>query len=83
MLISNGEAQKQFNRLHHQFLKEPYNIHLKLYTNKFNSFELFSALYSCWSEILIDYNLPPKMFMRPKFIFLSKLILVLIVQLQI
>jgi hypothetical protein len=44
---------------------------LGLCTNRFNLFELFVALYSCWPVILTIYNLPPRIFMRSKFMFLS------------
>ena len=44
--------------MHHQFLMGLKNIHISLYTNGFNLFGLFVALYSCWSVILTIYNLP-------------------------
>jgi len=43
--------------------------------NGFNLFGSFAASYSCWAVILTVYNLPPKMCMRPEFMFLYTVIL--------
>ena len=72
--LSNGETWKHFNGVHPHFSTESRNIHLGLCTNGFNPFGLFTAPYSCWPIILIVYNLPPGMCMRPEFIFLSTVI---------
>ena len=70
----NGEAQKHFNSMHPQFSVESMNVHLRLCTYKFNSFESFDAPYSCWSVILTVQNLLPRMCMRTEFMFLSMVI---------
>jgi hypothetical protein len=49
-------------------------MHLVLCIDKFNLFGSFAAPYSCWSVILMIYNLPPRMCMRPEFMFLSMVI---------
>jgi len=49
-------------------------MHLGLCTNKFNLFRSFAAPYSYWSVIFIAYNLPLRMCMRLKFMFLSMVI---------
>ena len=46
-------------------------MRLGLCANEFNPFGSFAALYSYRLVILTFYNLPPRMCMRPKFIFLS------------
>jgi hypothetical protein len=56
------------------FSAESRNVRLGLCTDGFNPFGSFAALYSCWPVILMVYNLPSKMCMRPEFIFLSTVI---------
>jgi hypothetical protein len=53
------------------------NEHLGLCTERFNPFESFSTPYSCWLVILTVYNLPSKMCVRPKFIYLFFLSMVI------
>jgi hypothetical protein len=72
--LSDGEACKHFNSVHPHFSAESRNIHLGLCTNGFNPFGSFAAPYSCWPVILIVYNLPSGMCMRPEFMFLSTVI---------
>jgi len=71
---SNGEAWKLFNSVHPHFSAESRNVHLGLCTDGFIPFGSFAAPYSCWPVILIVYNLPPGMCMRPEFMFLSNII---------
>ncbi|KAL9394296.1 hypothetical protein Peur_013581 [Populus x canadensis] len=70
----DGEAWKHFNSVHPHFSAESRNVHLGLCTDKFNPFESFAAPYSCWPVILMVYNFPPRMCMRPEFMFLSMVI---------
>jgi len=70
----NGEAWKQFNNVHPQFLVKTRKVHLWLYTDGFNLFWSFAPLYFYWLVILMIYKLPSKMCMRPDFIFLSTVI---------
>jgi len=71
---SDGEAWKHFNSVHPHFSAESRNVRLRLCTNRFNPFGSFAALYSYWPVILMVYNLPPRMCMRPEFMFLSMVI---------
>jgi hypothetical protein len=61
---SDGEAWKQFNRVHPYFLMESHNISLGLCIGESNSFELFVEPFSCWPVIFTIYNLPLGMCMR-------------------
>jgi len=70
----DGEAWKHFNSVHPHFLVESRNVCLGLCTDGFNPFRSFAAPYSCWPVILMVYNLPPGMCMRPESIFLSMVI---------
>jgi hypothetical protein len=60
--------------MHPHFSAELKNVRLGLCTDGFNPFGLFAAPYSCWPVILMVYNLPPGMCMRPEFMFLSMVI---------
>jgi len=71
----NSEAWKHFNNVHPHFSMEIRNMHLGLYTDKFDTFESFVAPYFGWLVILTVYNLPPEMCMRSEFIVLSTIIL--------
>jgi len=71
---SDGEAWKHFNSVHPHFSAESRNVCLRLCTNEFNPFGSFATPYSCWPIILTVYNLPPRMCMRPEFMFLSTVI---------
>jgi len=71
---SDGEARKHFNNVHPYFSAESRNVRLGLCTDGFNPFGSFPAPYSCWLVILTVYNLPPRMCMRPEFMFLSMVI---------
>jgi hypothetical protein len=71
---SDGKAWKHFNSVHPHFSAESRNVHLGLCTDGFNPFRSFTAPYSCWLVILTVYNLPPRMCMRPEFMFLSMVI---------
>jgi len=72
---SDGETWKHFNSVHPHFSAESRNVCLGLCTDRFNLFRSFAAPYSCWPVILMVYNLPMGMCMRPKFMFLSTVIL--------
>jgi hypothetical protein len=60
--------------VHPHFSAESRNVHLGLCPYGFNSFRLFVAPYSYWPVILAVYNLPPRICMRPEFMFLSTVI---------
>jgi hypothetical protein len=60
--------------VHPHFSDESENMHLGLCSDRFNLFRSFAASYSCWPVILMVYNLPPGMCMRPELIFLFTVI---------
>jgi len=72
---SDGEAWKEFNRVHLSFASDPRNIRLGLCTDGFYPFDMSSNTYSCWSVIVTVYNLPPWKCMTRPFMFLSMMIL--------
>jgi len=61
----DGEVWKHFDR----------NVRLGLCAYGFNPFGKYGKNYSCWSIILTPYNLPPSMYMKREFIFLTILVL--------
>jgi len=71
---SDGEACKQFNRVHPKFLMNLVNVYVGICTDGSIWFKSFVASYSCWSVILTVYNLPLRMCMSPEFMFLSMVI---------
>lgn len=72
---THSDAWKYFGRCHPSFSSDARNVRLGLCADGFNPFGYSSKLYSIWSIILRLYNLPPWMYMRHPFIFLSLLIL--------
>jgi len=70
----DGEVWQHFNSVHSHFSTESRNVHLGLCIDEFNPFGSFAASYSFWPVILIVYNLPPGMCIRPEFMFLSTVI---------
>ncbi|CAL9018536.1 unnamed protein product [Prunus brigantina] len=57
-----------------EFGKEPRNLRLALSSNGFNPHSSLSSRYSCWSVILVTYNLPSWLCMKWKFMMLTLLI---------
>ncbi|KAL7212485.1 hypothetical protein ACSBR2_015222 [Camellia fascicularis] len=70
----DGEAWKDFDRLHPTFSVDPRNVRLGLATDGFNPFGNMSASYSMWPVILMPYNLPPWKYMKDPFVMMSLLI---------
>ncbi|KAL7208519.1 hypothetical protein ACSBR1_030291 [Camellia fascicularis] len=71
---ADGEAWKDFDRLHPTFSADPRNVRLGLATDGFNPFGNMSTSYSMWPVILMPYNLPPWKCMKDPFVMLSLLI---------
>ena len=72
----DGEAWKHFDRVHADFVDDPWNVWLGLCTDGFNLYIQASSLpYSYWSIIVIPYNLPPEMCLTKPYMFLSCVIL--------
>jgi len=58
---------------------EPRNVYVGLCTNGFNPFKSFvTTPYSCWSRILIIYNLPIRICIWLKFIFIFMVIVLIV-----
>ena len=56
---ADGKAQKDFDKQHDWFAKDPRNIRLGLATDGFNPFGKMSSSYSMWPVFVIPYNFPP------------------------
>ncbi|XP_073153163.1 uncharacterized protein [Henckelia pumila] len=56
------------------FAAEPKNLRLALSSDGINPHSLMSSAYSCWSVVMITYNLPPWLCMKRKFMMLTLLI---------
>lgn len=57
-----------------EFGCEPRNFCLALSADGVNPFSKFNTQYSCWPIILVNYNIPPWLCMKRKFIMLTLLI---------
>ncbi|XP_042415298.1 uncharacterized protein LOC122004486 [Zingiber officinale] len=56
------------------FESEPRNLRLALAADGINPHSNLSSRYSCWPIMLVNYNLPPNMCMKRKYIMLTMLI---------
>ncbi|KAL0293475.1 UNVERIFIED_CONTAM: hypothetical protein Sangu_3236700 [Sesamum angustifolium] len=63
-----------FDQSFPDFAVEPRNVRLALCTNGFVPHGQYGRKYSCWPVILIPYNLPLKMCMKPEYMFLTMVI---------
>ncbi|XP_056695504.1 uncharacterized protein [Spinacia oleracea] len=72
---ADGEAWKEFDLKYPNFAKEARNVRLGLASDGFNPFRTMSTQHSTWPVVLINYNLPPWLCMKPEFLMLSLLIL--------
>ncbi|KAL8093041.1 hypothetical protein AgCh_035067 [Apium graveolens] len=57
-----------------EFSSEPRNVRLSIATDGFNLFRKMSATYSTWPIIVMNYNLPPWLNMKPENLILSIII---------
>ena len=55
----DGEAWKEFDRIHIDFAADPRNIKRGIATDGFNPFGNMSTSYSMWPVFVVRYNLPP------------------------
>ena len=55
----DGEAWKEFDNKHGDFVADPRNIKLGIATDGFNPFGNMSTSYSMWLVFVVPYNLPP------------------------
>ncbi|CAL9025311.1 unnamed protein product [Prunus brigantina] len=71
---ANSPSWKLIDDKWPEFGKEPRNLRLALSFDGFNPHSSLSSRYSCWSVILVTYNLPPWLCMKWKFMMLTLLI---------
>ncbi|XP_019256476.1 PREDICTED: uncharacterized protein LOC109234890 [Nicotiana attenuata] len=71
---ADGQAWKDFDSLHSEFARDSRNLRLGLASDGFNPFRTMSISHSTWPVILMVYNLPPWMCMKPEYCMLSLLI---------
>ncbi|XP_019233591.1 PREDICTED: uncharacterized protein LOC109214156 [Nicotiana attenuata] len=71
---ANGQAWKDFDSLHSEFARDSRNLRLGLASDGFNPFRTMSISHSTWPVILMVYNLPTWMCMKPEYCMLSLLI---------
>ncbi|TYK10916.1 transposase [Cucumis melo var. makuwa] len=65
---------KKIDNLWPEFRSEPRNLRLAVSTDGVNPHGDLSSRYSCWSVMLVTYNLPPWLCMKRKFLMLTALI---------
>ncbi|XP_021730018.1 uncharacterized protein LOC110696987 [Chenopodium quinoa] len=70
----DGQAWKEFDSLYPKFVDDPRNVRLGLATDGFSPFNSMSIVHSTWPVMLINYNLPPWMIMKPEYLMLALLI---------
>ncbi|WMV18167.1 hypothetical protein MTR67_011552 [Solanum verrucosum] len=71
---ADGQAWKDFDRLHPIFAQDSRNVRLGLASDGFNPFRTMSISHSTWPFMLMAYNLPPWMCMKSEYSILSLLI---------
>jgi len=71
---ADGEALKHFDSLYLNFSTDARNVRLGLASDGFNPFRTMGIAHSVWPVIVINYNLPPWVSMKPKYFILSLLI---------
>ncbi|XP_019266150.1 PREDICTED: uncharacterized protein LOC109243644 [Nicotiana attenuata] len=71
---SDSPAWKHFDQTQPSFASEVRNVRLGLSTDGFNPFGQSGQQYSSWPVIVTPYNLPPWMFMKDEYMFLSVII---------
>ncbi|XP_048596310.1 uncharacterized protein LOC125578066 [Brassica napus] len=64
----------QMNAKYPAFAAEERNLRLGLSTDGFNPFNMKNSMYSCWPVLVVNYNLPPDLYMKKENIMLSLLI---------
>nr|GEZ33909.1 hypothetical protein [Tanacetum cinerariifolium] len=70
----DGQSWKEFDLRYDDFAKQPRNVRSRLSSDGFNPFRTMSISHSTWHVMLVNYNLPPWMPMKPEYFMLSLLI---------
>ncbi|XP_058785062.1 uncharacterized protein LOC131659973 [Vicia villosa] len=71
---ADGKAWKDFDELHPDFSSESRNVRLGLTSDGFNPFRTMSLSHSTWPVLIMVYNTPPWLSMKPEYTMLSLLI---------
>ena len=71
---TDGEAWKNFDSLHEDFSTDSRNVRLGLASDGFNPFRTMSISHSTWPVMMVVYNFPPWLCMKPEYTMLSLLI---------
>ncbi len=66
---------KHVHDLYPSFAIEPKNVHLALLVDGVNPFKLSCSIWSTWPLLLLNYNIPPWLTTKKKFILFSLLVL--------
>ncbi|XP_072087209.1 uncharacterized protein [Arachis hypogaea] len=70
----DAEAWKSFDVRYPDFSRDPRSVRLALASDGFNPFGNMSSKYSIWPVVLIPYNMPPWIRMKPTSFILSMII---------
>ncbi|KAL4561837.1 hypothetical protein LXL04_034017 [Taraxacum kok-saghyz] len=71
---ADAKSWKEFDSLYPQFAKETRNVRSGLSSDGINPFRTMSIAHSTWPVVLVNYNLPPWMSLKPEYFMLSLLI---------
>ena len=71
---ADSETWKAMDAMYPDFSSENRNIRLGVASDGFNPFRTMSTTYSTWPIVLVNYNLPPWLCMKPENLILSTLI---------
>jgi len=68
--LADAKVWREFDALYTDFISNPHNARLALASDGFNPYCLMNTTYNTCLVVLIPYNLPPWLFMKPSsFIF--------------
>ncbi|CAN0886073.1 hypothetical protein LINGRAHAP2_LOCUS15271 [Linum grandiflorum] len=70
----DSKGWKTFDHLHESFSADPRNVRLALASDGFQPFSNSKKSHSIWPVVLIPYNLPPWMIMKPSNFIISMII---------
>ena len=62
---ADATAWREFGALYSDFASDPRNVRLALASDGFNPYCLMNTTYSTWPIVLILYNQPPWLCMKP------------------
>ena len=71
---ADGITWREFDALYSDFASNPCNVKLALASDGFTPYRLMNTTYSTWPVVLIPYNLPPWVCMKPSSFILSLII---------